>query len=179
MDPAAVAQANQQLWANHPELAGRQLTNGPEDAAYRQEWMKLYHQAQQGAAQPPPPQVTPTAAPTPPAATSASPVTACGPPPSCKIDVRAVKLSSLGYYHMFIVFTNGSGTQFYFRGGPSGKGPASLSGLGAQLSGGSSNAGSVGSSELAANSAGSVSGVKPEPVLRRWRGCRLMGVHRR
>ncbi|MGA2982347.1 MAG: hypothetical protein ABSG32_00950 [Terriglobia bacterium] len=71
MDPTAVAQANQQLWANHPELGGRQLTDAPEDAAYRQEWMKLYHQAlqgasqppQQGSAQPPSPQAAPTPAP--------------------------------------------------------------------------------------------------------------------
>jgi hypothetical protein len=157
MDPAAVAQANQQLWANHSELGGRQLTDGPEDAAYRQEWMKLYHQAQQGTSQPPAPQVTPDAAPPPEAGDSASPVTDCPapPPPSCQIDVRAVKLSPLGYYHMFIVFTDGSGNQFFFRGGPTGKGPASTLGLVSELSGGSSRSSSSESSNSASGSSDS------------------------
>ena len=42
MDPKAVRLANQQLWAAHPELAGRQLTDDPADAALRAEWSRYY-----------------------------------------------------------------------------------------------------------------------------------------
>jgi hypothetical protein len=42
LDTSAVASANQALWKAHPELNGRQLTMGPEDAALRKEWMDAY-----------------------------------------------------------------------------------------------------------------------------------------
>jgi hypothetical protein len=152
LDPTAVSQANQQLWANNPELDGRQLTDGPEDAAYRQEWMKLYHQAQQRTSQPPPPQATPAPVPPPAPVVSTNPVTDCPatPPPSCKVEVKAKQLSPLGYYHLFIVFTDGSGNQFFLRGGPSGPGPGLL-GLSSELSGGSSQNASIESSNSGSN----------------------------
>lgn len=78
----------------------------------------------------------------------------CPPPPSCKIEVRANQLSPLGYYHMFIVFTDANGKEFYLRGGPSGSGPASSSGLSSGLSGGSSQ-GSSGSNSSASSDASS------------------------
>jgi hypothetical protein len=68
---------------------------------------------------------------------SAPPQPAGPPPPSCKVEVRANKLSDLGYYHMFIVFTDATGKEYYLRGGPSAGGPGS-SGLSSQLGGGSS-----------------------------------------
>lgn len=58
---------------------------------------------------------------------------------SCKIEIRANKLSSLGYYHLFVVFTDESGKEFYYRGGPSAGGPGGSSGLSGELSGGSSH----------------------------------------
>jgi hypothetical protein len=42
LDASAVALANDALWGAHPELGGRQLTMGPEDAALRKEWMDAY-----------------------------------------------------------------------------------------------------------------------------------------
>lgn len=67
LDPAAVSEANRQLWENHPELTGRQLTMGSQDATYRREWMSLYIQSKNEACCPPPPQVEPSpAAPPPP-----------------------------------------------------------------------------------------------------------------
>jgi hypothetical protein len=35
------AKVNQQFYAKHPELKGRQLTTGPDDAALREEWYKI------------------------------------------------------------------------------------------------------------------------------------------
>ena len=42
LSEAAVKSANEALWSAHPELKGRQLTMGPEDAALRKEWMDAY-----------------------------------------------------------------------------------------------------------------------------------------
>lgn len=39
---SAVTSANDALWGAHPELNGRPLTMGPEDAALRKEWMDGY-----------------------------------------------------------------------------------------------------------------------------------------
>jgi hypothetical protein len=60
---------------------------------------------------------------------------------------------------MFIVFTDANGKEYYLRGGPSGKGPASSSGLSSELSGGSSQ-GSSGSNSSASSdsSSGGVAG---------------------
>jgi serine/threonine-protein kinase len=35
------AQVNQRFYGKHPELKGRQLRTGPEDAALREEWYKI------------------------------------------------------------------------------------------------------------------------------------------
>jgi len=77
LDPAAVQIANERLWAAHPELAGRQLTADPADAALRQEWRNHYNAAV-AAAVPPPPAVVPAPAAPPPAV---APVAACPPAP--------------------------------------------------------------------------------------------------
>lgn len=40
---------------------------------------------------------------------------------SCRIDVRATKIGAtrpLGIYHLFIIYVDGAGTEWYFRGGP-------------------------------------------------------------
>jgi len=50
LSPSATKAANEALWAAHPELRGRQLSSGPEDAALRAEWMRSYR----GAASPAP-----------------------------------------------------------------------------------------------------------------------------
>lgn len=42
LNAGAVTAANEALWTAHPELKGRQLTMGPEDAALRKEWMDAY-----------------------------------------------------------------------------------------------------------------------------------------
>ncbi len=39
---AAIKAANKDLWDNHPELEGRQLTLGPSDTRLRREWMESY-----------------------------------------------------------------------------------------------------------------------------------------
>ncbi len=53
LDPAAVKEANWELWRQHPELNHRPLTMGSRDLALRQEWMVYYQDAakarQQGA----------------------------------------------------------------------------------------------------------------------------------
>lgn len=73
MDPNAVRIANQRLWAAHPELAGRQLTNDPTDAALRAEWRRHYQDAT--AASAPPPKAKPAPAPPPPPPVAACPAT--------------------------------------------------------------------------------------------------------
>lgn len=45
LNSVAVRQANQQLWAAHPELAGRALTRDAADAELRREWMRYYREA--------------------------------------------------------------------------------------------------------------------------------------
>ena len=54
LDPKAVAQANKMLWGANPELEGRQLSMGPGDARYREQWVKAYLAA---GGQPEPPAV--------------------------------------------------------------------------------------------------------------------------
>src|SRR5271165_6555274 len=76
LDPAAVFEANQQLWKNHPELHGRQLTLGSEDTTYRKEWMNLYSEAKAQAFCPAPPAVEPV-----PVDTTPLPVLVGAPPP--------------------------------------------------------------------------------------------------
>ena len=76
LDPAAVSAANQELWENHPELQGRQLTMGPEDSAYRKEWMNHYSQVKAQAYCPPPPAVEPA-----PVDRTPLPVIVARPPP--------------------------------------------------------------------------------------------------
>lgn len=82
-------------------------------------------------------------------------------PKPCKIEIRANELNQLlGYYHLFIVFTDSSGVEYYFRGGPSAEGPGGSSGLSSELSGGSSHSSSAGSSD-ASTSGNSGSGSNP------------------
>lgn len=78
MNSEAIRIANERLWAAHPELKGRELTLGPEDAALREEWWKYYHEAEN--AKPPPPAVEPEPVPPPPE--PAPPVQTCPPPPT-------------------------------------------------------------------------------------------------
>jgi hypothetical protein len=52
LDPAAVTQANEYLWKENPELHGRQLTPGPQDAAYRKEWTQHYREAEKEVVKP-------------------------------------------------------------------------------------------------------------------------------
>jgi len=68
-------------------------------------------------------------------------------------------LSPLGYYHLFIVFTDASGQQMYLRGGPSGHGGGSST----EVSGGSSNASSQSSSGSGSNSAKSSDSSDDKP----------------
>ncbi len=75
--------------------------------------------------------------------------------PCCKIEIRATELNSvLGYCHLFIVFTDENGTQYYLRGGPSNGGNSSDS---SGLSGGSSHASSRESSNSGSNPSNSSS----------------------
>lgn len=76
LDSAAVAAANSAVWAAHPELARRQLTSAPADAALRQEWSQAYNV--ELAKKPPPPVVAPVAAVAP---VAVVPVMACGAAP--------------------------------------------------------------------------------------------------
>jgi hypothetical protein len=66
MDRHAVQLANERLWAAHPELGRRQLTDDPADKSLRAEWSRYYADASTVAA--PPPAVSPAPAPPPPAA---------------------------------------------------------------------------------------------------------------
>lgn len=59
LDPLAVAKANDALWTSRPELGGRQLSLGPDDAPYRQEWLRHYRQVKEATPAPPPPRVVP------------------------------------------------------------------------------------------------------------------------
>jgi hypothetical protein len=122
------------------------------DRQLRREWMTMYRGADAadkagfracdvgGTVQP---CQAPSAAP-PPAAAAAP------PPPECKLDVRANKLSPLGYYHLFVVFTDAGGKEFYLRGGPSAGGGGSSASSG-ELSGGSSRGSSDSSSGSGSN----------------------------
>jgi hypothetical protein len=78
IDPHAVNAANAKLWRDHPKLKGRQLTDGPEDAAYRKEWRKNYQAAKKKSPTPPAPKVEPQAVISmPPALITASPTAGC------------------------------------------------------------------------------------------------------
>jgi len=76
LDLQAVRQANQQLWASHPELNRRQLTMGGDDTEYRKEWMGLYSQALAKKTAPPHPTVLPQPVP-PPAPVTTNPSAQC------------------------------------------------------------------------------------------------------
>ncbi len=52
LDPKAVSEADRRLWEAHPELHGRKLTLGPEDAALREEWWRYYFEEQGGGDKP-------------------------------------------------------------------------------------------------------------------------------
>lgn len=45
LDPAAIKAANEKVWQENPELAGRDLTMDPQDAEYRREWIAAYESA--------------------------------------------------------------------------------------------------------------------------------------
>jgi len=79
LNPTAVRIANERLWSAHPELARRQLTGDPADAAMRAEWMRYYRDAEAALVPPPPPAVAPVPAAPPPAAPAA---VACPAPPA-------------------------------------------------------------------------------------------------
>lgn len=82
-------------------------------------------------------------------------------PASCKIQVRATELNStLGYSHLYLVYTDAEGKEHYARGGPSAGGPGSSSGVSGQLSGGSSHNSSANGSN-SSTSGGSASGSNP------------------
>jgi hypothetical protein len=63
LNAAAIKAANEDLWKAHPELRGRQLTLGPEDTAYRREWMKRYKDTLEEQKSPPAPPTGPAAQP--------------------------------------------------------------------------------------------------------------------
>lgn len=151
MNPAAVRKANAQFHASHPELGGRELTMDAADRQLRAEWMALYKAADAedkpgfGACN-----VGDAVAGCPPAKSEPPPKPPPEEKPICSIEVRASQLNStLDYYHLFIVFTDGAGQQFFLRGGPTAAGGR----LPAELSGGSSNASSQSSSGSGSNSA--------------------------
>ena len=154
MNPNAVNQADDQFYKMHPELIDpvtlkrQPLSMDTKDAKLRAEWMVNYKAADDaekngfatcevgGVLTRCPASVTPAPArPSPPL------------PVSCKVEVWANKLSSLGYYHMFIVFTDGAGKEYYLRGGPSPSAPVGSGASTMEISGGSSHAGTVGSSK--------------------------------
>jgi hypothetical protein len=151
MNPAAVKKADAKFHAAHPELGGRQLTMAPGDRGLRAEWMQMYkaEDAAEKAGFGPCPVGNPVL-PCGPVAVAPAPTPTPAPPPKpvCSIEVRANQLNStLDYYHLFIVFTNGAGEQFYLRGGPSAGGGRVAS----EMSGGSSNASSACSSGSGSN----------------------------
>ena len=77
----------------------------------------------------------------------------------CKIEVRASEIGAIfgkSYSHLFIVFTDKDGIEYYLRGGPSGQ--TGSSGLSSGLSGGSSHSSSRGSSGSGSNPSNSLSG---------------------
>jgi hypothetical protein len=175
MNPRATKQADDIFYARHPELVEspggkrRPLTMSPADRDLRQEWLQIYKEADeadkkgfaacdvggavlpcQAAAAPAPTPAPPAPASPPPAPASPPPAPAQPAPKPCKIEVRANKLSSLGFYHMFIVFTNAAGQEYYLRGGPSGGG-VGMSRSSGEISGGASNSGSQGASGSGSN----------------------------
>jgi hypothetical protein len=77
LDHGACLQANEAFWAKHPELKRRQLTNSPADAAYREEWKRLYTNAANVTPTPPPPRVSPVAGVKPPTQDQADLVAPC------------------------------------------------------------------------------------------------------
>lgn len=52
LDSQAVSEADRRLWEAHPELHGRKLTLGAEDAALREEWWRYYFEAKGGGDKP-------------------------------------------------------------------------------------------------------------------------------
>ena len=107
LNPAAVARANQKLWADHPELGGRQLTMDSADGHYREEWMQTYLSAVQSgsgltrlpeASPVPPPRVVPEPTGPPVATMATSPVQQC-PVASLTHEqkmIRAAEIADLG-----------------------------------------------------------------------------------
>jgi len=82
--PTPTQQANERLWAAHPELSGRALTSTTADAELRREWMRYYHEASEPSS-PPDPEYTPAVTPKssfPPAPPSS--VTPCVSEEKCK-----------------------------------------------------------------------------------------------
>lgn len=132
------------------------LTMARADRELRREWMGIYRQVAADpcfAATPVRGAVTgcPQEAPVSPAAPAPAPQS-----PSCKVEVGANHIGHVpgmgDYYHLFVLYTDETGTTYYYRGGPSGSG---LSGP-SQASSGSSEQGSRGSSGSGSNpSAGS------------------------
>jgi hypothetical protein len=157
MNTRAVQQTDDLFYQRHPELVDpgtgerRPLTMDASDRDLRREWMQMYRGADAAdkagfrACD-----VGGTVQPCPAAAAAPAAPAAAAPPPECKVEVRANKLSSLGYYHMFIVFTDENGKEYFLRGGPSGSGGGSAASSG-ELSGGSSRAGSDSTSGSGSN----------------------------
>ncbi len=170
MNPHAVKAADEQFYKTHPELVDpvthrrRPLSMDPKDAKLRAEWMASYKAADDAEKNGfTTCEVGGVVAPCPLAALPASAPPALAPPPpvSCTVEIRANKLSPLGYYHMFIVFTDGARKQFYLRGGPSPSAPIGSGASSSELSGGSSNAGSRSGSESVASGSSQGSGSNP------------------
>ncbi len=168
MNPRAVHETDDRFYRLHPELTDSTghrtpLTMSPADRALRREWTAINRQVSAdprfaacpaGGVVAGCPLAAPVAPPPPPAAVVAPPPAAVVPPPSCKVEVGASLLGSLpfggSYYHLFVLYTDASGTVTYYRGGPSGGGFSAPS----QASGGSSEHGSGESSGSGSNPSG-------------------------
>ncbi len=135
MNVSAVKQTDDLFYARHPELVDKKtgkrtpLTLGPKDRNLRREWMQMYRDVDaidkagfkacdvKGVIQRCPAAPAPSPAPAAPAP-AAPPPPPPPPPKPCKIEVRAFKLSALGYYHLYIIITDVNGKEWYMRGGP-------------------------------------------------------------
>lgn len=103
------AQADAEFWAQHPELNGRQLTMGPEDKYYRQEYMKILRQLQQeqggsDRSTAPPPRSQPVCG------TNPEPPPPADPEQSMECNAKSLKVSKGG--HDFVLTIPGTHVEY-------------------------------------------------------------------
>ncbi len=102
------AQADAEFWAQHPELNGRQLTMGPEDKYYRQEYMKVLRRLQQEQSGSDQSTAAPSSQPV--CGTNPEPPPPTNPEKSIKCNAKSLKVSKGG--NDFVLTIPGTNVEF-------------------------------------------------------------------